>query len=90
MPVRCPRRLTLTIHQASQLKVVIVSLILCKNACKTILGKGSAVSSSLHVKVKDPKQFVTPSPGAYNPQNANKVRSINQNCINQYLALTLV
>ena len=24
------------------------------------------------MKVKDPKKFVTPSPGAYNPQNADK------------------
>ena len=35
-------------------------------------GKDCAVSSSLHIKVKDPKKFVTPSPGAYNPQTASK------------------
>ena len=37
-----------------------------------LTGKDCAVSSSLHIKVKDPKKFVTPSPGAYNPQSASK------------------
>ena len=40
---------------------------------KNLLGKETPLASSLHIKVKDPKKFVTPSPGAYNPQNANKV-----------------
>jgi hypothetical protein len=26
----------------------------------------------MHIKPKDPKQFVTPSPGAYNPESADK------------------
>jgi len=30
------------------------------------------VAPSLHIKPKDPKQFVTPAPGAYNPDGADK------------------
>lgn len=26
----------------------------------------------MHIKPKDPKQFVTPAPGAYNPEGADK------------------
>ena len=32
-----------------------------------ILGKDEPVAPTLHIKPKDPKTFVTPSPGAYNP-----------------------
>ena len=35
-------------------------------------GKDEPVAPSLHIKPKDPKQFVTPSPGAYNPDGADK------------------
>ena len=38
----------------------------------SFLGKNEGTSASLHIKVKDPKKFITPSPGAYNPQNADK------------------
>ena len=30
------------------------------------------MAPSLHIKPKDPKQFVTPAPGAYNPDGADK------------------
>ena len=36
------------------------------------LGKDSSPASSLHIRPKEPKKFVTPSPGAYNPENADK------------------
>ena len=36
------------------------------------LGKDEPVAPSLHIKPKDPKQFVTPAPGAYNPDGADK------------------
>ena len=32
-----------------------------------VLGKDEPVAPTLHIKPKDPKTFVTPSPGAYNP-----------------------
>ena len=32
-------------------------------------GKDEPKAPSLHIKPKDPKAFVTPSPGAYNPVN---------------------
>ena len=35
-----------------------------------ILGKDEPVAPTLHIKPKDPKTFVTPSPGAYNPVSA--------------------
>ena len=38
-----------------------------------LIGKGSATASSLHIKIKEPKKFQTPSPGSYNPHNADKV-----------------
>jgi hypothetical protein len=35
-------------------------------------GKDSSPAASLHIRPKEPKKFVTPSPGAYNPENADK------------------
>ena len=32
-----------------------------------VAGKDEPKAPSLHIKPKDPKPFVTPSPGAYNP-----------------------
>lgn len=34
--------------------------------------KDEPVAPSLHIKPKEPKSFVTPSPGAYNPDSADK------------------
>jgi hypothetical protein len=36
------------------------------------VGKDSSPAASLHIRPKEPKKFVTPSPGAYNPENADK------------------
>ena len=33
-------------------------------------GKDEPKAPSMHIKPKDPKSFVTPAPGAYNPENA--------------------
>ena len=35
-------------------------------------GKDEPVAASMHIKPKEPKKFVTPAPGAYNPENAEK------------------
>ena len=37
-----------------------------------IVGKCSQSGASLHIKIRDLKKFSTPSPGAYNPQQAEK------------------
>ena len=36
------------------------------------LGKDDPKAPSMHIKPKDPKQFVTPAPGAYNPESADR------------------
>ena len=36
------------------------------------LGKDAPKAPSMHIKPKDPKSFVTPAPGAYNPESADK------------------
>ena len=38
-----------------------------QHVCFDITGKDEPKAPSLHIKPKDPKPFVTPSPGAYNP-----------------------
>ena len=35
-------------------------------------GKDDPKAPTMHIKPKDPKSFVTPSPGAYNPDLADK------------------
>ena len=40
------------------------------NPC--FLGKDDPKAPSMHIKPKDPKVFVTPAPGAYNPENADR------------------
>lgn len=35
-------------------------------------GKDDPKAPSMHIKPKDPKVFVTPAPGAYNPENADR------------------
>ena len=37
-----------------------------------ITGKDEPKAPTLHIKPKEPKSFVTPSPGAYNPDAADK------------------
>ena len=37
-----------------------------------ILGKDEPKAPTMHIKPKDPKSFVTPAPGAYNPELAEK------------------
>ena len=37
-----------------------------------IIGKDDPKAPSLHIKPKEPKAFVTPAPGAYNPDGADK------------------
>lgn len=37
-----------------------------------LLGKASAPSASLHYRHAEPKAFVTPAPGAYNSEPAEK------------------
>ena len=38
----------------------------------SILGKDEPKAPTMHIKPKDPKSFVTPAPGAYNPELAEK------------------
>ena len=38
----------------------------------TFPGKDEPKAPTLHIKPKEPKSFVTPSPGAYNPDAADK------------------
>jgi Sperm-tail PG-rich repeat len=35
-------------------------------------GKDEPKAPSMHIKPKDPKIYVTPAPGAYNPENADR------------------
>ena len=35
-------------------------------------GKDEPKAPSMHIKPKDPKVFVTPAPGTYNPENADR------------------
>ena len=37
-----------------------------------LTGKDEPKAPTLHIKPKEPKSFVTPSPGAYNPDAADK------------------
>ena len=37
-----------------------------------ITGKDEPKAPTMHIKPKDPKSFVTPAPGAYNPELAEK------------------
>ena len=43
-----------------------------KGTFPIILGKDEPVAPTLHIKPKDPKSFLTPAPGAYNPDAADK------------------
>ena len=38
----------------------------------SIFGKDEPKAPTMHIKPKDPKSFVTPAPGAYNPELAEK------------------
>ena len=35
-------------------------------------GKDAPKAPTMHIKPKDPRQFATPAPGAYNPEAAEK------------------
>ena len=69
---RCPPHPMLTTPPGWLLKVGNILLTFCWQIFD-LPGKGSATASSLHIKIKEPRKFQTPSPGSYNPNNADKV-----------------
>ena len=49
-----------------------VRIWLISHFLNSILGKDEPKAPTMHIKPKDPKSFVTPAPGAYNPELAEK------------------